>query len=90
MEKMMGHADTPVRRIFNYASDHFHEKTCRSYRFKQLSASIKPMQNQNPGCISGVDFEVFDKSGQTGLAGQLRKCWDKPLKKVFFSSTPRV
>lgn len=23
MERMMGHADTPVRRIFNYASDHF-------------------------------------------------------------------
>ena len=23
MERMMGHADTPVRRIFNYASDNF-------------------------------------------------------------------
>ena len=23
MERMMGHADTPVRRVFNYASEHF-------------------------------------------------------------------
>ncbi len=80
MEKMMGRADTPVRRIFNYASDHF--ATHLPIVYVQTVVGLNENGKlQTYGLFIGDDFEVFDKAASLSLQVNF-KMVDKPLKKV--------
>lgn len=81
MEKMMGRADTPVRRIFNYASDHF--ATHLPIVYVQTVVGLNENGKlQTYGLFIGDDFEVFDKAASLSLQVNF-KMVDKPLKKVL-------
>lgn len=81
MEKMMGRADTPVRRIFNYASDHY--ATHLPIVYVQTVVGLNENGKlQTYGLFIGDDFEVFDKAASLSLQVNF-KMVDKPLKKVI-------
>ncbi len=81
MEKMMGRADTPVRKIFNYASEKFasHLPVVYVQTVVGLNESGKL---QTYGLYIGDDFSVFDKAAKLSLQVNFRMV-DKPLKKVI-------
>jgi len=80
MERMMGHADTPVRRIFNYASEHFAKQLPIVY-VQTVVGLNKEGVLQTYGLFIGDDFSVFDKAAK--LSQQVNfEMLDKPLTKV--------
>jgi nickel-dependent lactate racemase len=80
MERMMGHADTPVRRIFNYASEHFSNHLPIVY--VQTVVGLNENGNlQTYGLFIGDDFSVFDQAAKLSLQVNF-KMLDKPLSKV--------
>ncbi|MEZ5103006.1 MAG: lactate racemase domain-containing protein [Draconibacterium sp.] len=80
MEKMMGRADTPVRRIFNYASEHFAKHLPIVY-VQTVVGLNKQGKLQTYGLFIGDDFSVFDKAAKLSLQVNFEMV-DKPLKKV--------
>lgn len=80
MEKMMGRADTPVRKIFNYASDHF--ATHLPIVYVQTVVGVNQSGKlQTYGLFIGDDFSVFDKAASLSLKVNFEMV-DKPLQKV--------
>jgi nickel-dependent lactate racemase len=80
MEKMMGRADTPVRRIFNYAS----EKISAGLPIVYVQTVVglnKQGKLQTYGLFVGDDYSVFDKAAKLSLLVNFEMV-DKPLKKV--------
>ncbi len=67
MERMMGHADTPVRRIFNYASDHFTNNLPIVYVQTVVGLDKSDGKIKCRGLYIGDDFEVFDKAAKLAL-----------------------
>jgi nickel-dependent lactate racemase len=66
MERMMGRADTPVRRVLNYASEHFAKNMPIVY--------VQTVVNKNDkgelvmrGLFIGDDNECFDKAAELSL-----------------------
>jgi len=80
MEKMMGHADTPVRRVFNYASEHFANHLPIVYVLTVVGIN-RQGQLQTYGLFIGDDFSVFDKAAKLSLQVNF-DLLDKPLNKV--------
>ncbi len=80
MEKMMGRADTPVRRIFNYASEHFATHLPIVY-VQTVVGMNRQGKLQTYGLFVGDDFEVFDKAARLSLQVNFEMV-EKPLKKV--------
>ena len=80
MEKMMGRADTPVRKIFNYASDHFAAHLPIMY-VQTVVGLNKEGKLQTYGLFIGDDFSVFDKAAKLSLQVNFEMV-EKPLKKV--------
>ena len=80
MEKMMGRADTPVRKIFNYASEHFAANLPIVY-VQTVVGLNKHGKLQTYGLFIGDDFEVFDKAAKLSLQVNFEMV-EKPLKKV--------
>ena len=80
MERMMGHADTPVRRIFNYASEYFSNHLPIVY-VQTVVGLNKEGVLQTYGLFIGDDFSVFDKAAKLSLQVNFEML-DKPLKKV--------
>jgi nickel-dependent lactate racemase len=80
MEKMMGRADTPVRKVFNYASDHFAAHLPVVYVLTVVGQN-KQGRLQTFGLFIGNDFEVFDKAARLSLEVNFEMV-EKPLKKV--------
>ncbi len=80
MEKMMGRADTPVRKIFNYASDHFAAHLPIVY-VQTVVGLNKAGKLQTYGLYVGDDFSVFDKAAKLSLEVNFEMV-EKPLKKV--------
>lgn len=80
MEKMMGRADTPLRKIFNYASEHFAAHLPILYVLTVVGLN-KAGKLQTYGLFIGDDFEVFDKAASLSLLTNFEML-DKPLKKV--------
>lgn len=80
MEKMMGRADTPVRKIFNYASENFavHLPILYIQTVVGVNADGKL---QTYGLFIGDDFEVFDKAAKLSLQVNFQMV-EKPLQKV--------
>ncbi len=81
MEKMMGRADTPVRKIFNYASEHFSGHLPIVY-VQTVVGLNKFGKLQTYGLFVGDDFSVFDKAAKLSLQVNFEMV-EKPLKKVI-------
>ena len=81
MERMMGHADTPVRRIFNYASEHFASHLPIVY-VQTVVGLNKDGDLQTYGLFIGDDFSVFDKAAKLSLKVNFEML-DKPLNKAI-------
>lgn len=81
MERMMGHADTPVRKIFNYASDNFTNHLPILYVQTVVGLDKSDGKVKTRGLFIGDDYEVFDKAAKLSLQVNFEML-DKPLKKV--------
>ncbi len=80
MEKMMGRADTPVRKILNYASENFASHLPIIY-VQTVVGLNKDGVLQTYGLFIGDDFSVFDKAAKLSLEVNFEMV-EKPLKKV--------
>ncbi len=80
MEKMMGRADTPVRKIFNYASENFSNHLPIIY-IQTVVGLNKAGDLQTYGLFIGDDFSVFDKAAKLSLKVNFEML-DKPIKKA--------
>ncbi|MGD9931473.1 MAG: lactate racemase domain-containing protein [Mangrovibacterium sp.] len=81
MERMMGHADTPVRKVFNYASEHFTQNLPILYVQTVVGLDKTDGKIKCRGLFIGDDFEVFDKAAKLSLDVNFEML-DRPLKKV--------
>lgn len=82
MEKMMGRADTPVRKVFNYATEHFASHLPIIYVQTVVGLNKTTGELQTYGLFIGDDFEVFDKAAALSLQVNFEMV-EKPLKKVL-------
>ncbi len=80
MEKMMGHADTPVRRIFNYASEHYLQDLPIVYVLTVVGVN-KEGKLQTYGLFVGDSLDVFDLAAKLSLQVNFQML-DQPLDKV--------
>lgn len=80
MEKMMGRADTPVRKVFNYASENFAGHLPIVY-VQTVVGLNKQGRLQTYGLFIGDDFSVFDKAAKLSLLVNFEMV-NAPLKKV--------
>lgn len=87
MEKMMGHADTPVRRIFNYASEHFSNHLPIVYVQTVVGLDKTDGKIKTRGLFIGDDFEVFDLAAKLALQVNFEML-EVPLKKVVVYLDP--
>jgi hypothetical protein len=87
MERMMGHADTPVRRIFNYASDHFAAHLPIVYVQTVVGLDKTDGKVKCRGLFVGDDYSVFDKAAKLALEVNF-DLLDRPLKKVVVYLDP--
>jgi nickel-dependent lactate racemase len=81
MERMMGRAETPVRKIFNYATDHFASHLPIVYIQTVVGVDEKG-ELATRGLFVGDDFEVFTKAAELSLKVNFDMV-EKPLKKVI-------
>lgn len=87
MEKMMGRADTPVRRIFNYATDHFAKHLPIVYVQTVVGLDKTDGKIKTRGLFIGDDFEVFNKAAKLALQVNFEML-EAPLKKVVVHLDP--
>jgi nickel-dependent lactate racemase len=80
MEKMMGRADTPVRKVFNYASEKFAKHLPIIY-VQTVVGLNEQGRLQTYGLFIGDDFEVFNKAAKLSLQVNFEMV-EKPLQKV--------
>ena len=86
MERMMGRADTPVRRVLNYASDNFAEHMPIVY----VQTVVGKDENGKlvvRGLYIGDDFECFKLAADLSLQVNFQML-DNPLKKVVVYLDP--
>ncbi|MBI1932794.1 MAG: DUF2088 domain-containing protein [Ignavibacteriales bacterium] len=86
MERMMGKADTPVRRVLNYASDNFAEHLPIVY----IQTVVGKDENGKlvvRGLYIGDDFECFKLAADLSLQVNFQML-DNPLKKVVVYLDP--
>ena len=81
MERMMGRADTPVRKLFNYASENFAKHLPIVYVLTVVGVNREGKQ-QTYGLFVGDDFDVFDLAAKLSLEVNFQMV-EKPLKKVL-------
>jgi nickel-dependent lactate racemase len=81
MERMMGRADTPVRRVFNYATEKYLKNLPIVYVLTVVGVNGKGEQ-QTYGLFVGDDLEVFDHAAKLSLEVNFVMV-EKPLKKVI-------
>lgn len=81
MERMMGRADTPVRRVFNYGSEHFAKDLPIYYALTVVSkGGVK-------GLFCGFDTKCFEEAADLALQENFLLL-DAPLKKVLVYLDP--
>jgi nickel-dependent lactate racemase len=80
MERMMGRAKTPVREIFNYASEKFALNLPIIYVLTVVGVN-ESGKLQTYGLFIGDDYTLFDKAARLSLQVNFEMV-DKPLKKV--------
>lgn len=81
MERMMGRSDTPVRKVFNYATDNFLKDLPIVYVLTVVGVNNKGEQ-QTYGLFVGDDVEVFNVAAELSLKVNFVMV-EKPLKKVL-------
>ncbi|MGH2272524.1 lactate racemase domain-containing protein [Anaerohalosphaeraceae bacterium U12dextr] len=85
MERIMGRADTPVRRVLNYASDHFAKHLPIVYIQTVVEATgTGPIVR---GLFIGDDVECFNRAAALSLKVNFQML-DEPLKKVVVYLDP--
>jgi len=86
MERMMGRADTPVRKVLNYASENFAKDLPIIYI---LTVVVKDDSNNLVlrGLFIGNDYECFEKAAELSLKVNFIML-DEPLKKVVVYLDP--
>ena len=87
MEKMMGHADTPVRRIFNYASEEYLKDLPIVYVLTVVGVN-KVGKLQTYGLFVGDSLDVFDMAAKLSLQVNFQMV-DEPLDKVVVWLDPK-
>jgi len=86
MERMMGRADTPVRRVLNYASDNFAKDLPIIY----ILTVIGRDEDNNlvmRGLFIGDDYECFEMAAELSLQVNF-EMFDEPLKKIVVYLDP--
>ena len=86
MEKMMGRADTPVRKVLNYASEHFAKHLPIIY----VLTVVDKIENGDliiKGLYIGDDYECFRLAADLSLKVNF-ELLDEPLKKVIVYLDP--
>jgi nickel-dependent lactate racemase len=86
MERIMGRADTPVRKILDYASEHFGKQLPIVYVLTVLGKDDKGVLKTR-GLFIGDDRECFDSAAELSLKVNFIKL-PKPLKKVVVYLDP--
>ena len=86
MERMMGRADTPVRRVLNYASDHFAKDMPIVY-VQTVIGRDDSGKLVVRGLFIGDDEECFLKAAELSLQVNFQML-EKPLKKVVVYLEP--
>ncbi len=81
MERMMGRADTPVRRVFNYATEKFLKGLPILYVLTVVGVNEEGAQ-QTYGLYVGDDLEVFERAAQLSLEVNFVMV-ERPLKKTL-------
>ena len=87
MEKMMGRAQTPVRRIFNYASHHFAKHLPILYILTVVALDQDDGKLKVRGLYIGDDKEVFKAAATLSLQVNFNML-DRPMKKVVVFLDP--
>ncbi len=86
MEKIMGRADTPVKRVLNYGSDHFAKDLPIVYVLTVVDKDDKGNLAVK-GLYAGDDIECFNLAAKLSLEVNFVML-DKPLKKVVVYLNP--
>ena len=86
MERMMGRADTPVRRVLNYASEHFAKHMPIIYVLTVVARGDDGKLKVR-GFYIGDDMECFNLASALSLKVNFRML-DEPLKKVVVYLDP--
>ena len=85
MERIMGRASTPVRKVLNYASENFTKQLPIVYLQTVISEGEDGLQMR--GLYIGDDFECFDKASALSLETNFRMM-DREMKKVIVYLDP--
>jgi nickel-dependent lactate racemase len=85
MERIMGRADTPVRKVLNYASDHFAKHLPIVYIQTVVCATEDGLATR--GLFIGDDIECFNRAAALSLKVNFQML-EKPLKKVVVYLDP--
>jgi nickel-dependent lactate racemase len=85
MERIMGRASNPVRKVLNYASDNFTNHLPIVYLQTVISAGADGLQMR--GLYAGDDFECFEKAAALSLQVNFQML-DREMKKVVVYLDP--
>lgn len=86
IERIMGRADTPVRRVLNYASENFTGELPIVYILTVIGRDEKGKLVMR-GLYIGDDYECFEKASELSLKINI-EMFDMPLKKVVVYLDP--
>ncbi|MCX7984519.1 MAG: lactate racemase domain-containing protein [Bacteroidetes bacterium] len=87
MERIMGRADNPVRRVYNYASDHFGDQLPPIYYVLTVVSRGDDGQLKVRGLYIGNDIECFYRAAELSLKVNFLML-EQPLKKVVVYLDP--
>lgn len=87
MERIMGRADTPVRRLFNYGSDHFGHLLPQIVYIQTVVGRAQEGGLAVRGLYVGSDIEVFNKAAALSLEVNFQMV-PKPFKKCVVYLDP--
>jgi len=85
MERIMGRADTPVRRVLNYASEHFAKHLPIVYVLTVVGSSENGPITR--GLFIGDDLECFNKAAELSLKVNFQML-DEPIQKAVVYLDP--
>jgi nickel-dependent lactate racemase len=80
MERIMGRADTPVRRVLNYASEHFAQRLPIVYVQTVISTNAHS-ELALRGLYAGDDVECFQRASELSLQVNFEML-DRPIRKA--------
>lgn len=87
MERIMGRADTPVRKLFNYGSDHFGDQLPQTVYVQTVVGRAPQGGMAVRGLYIGDDIEVFNRAAALSLEVNFEML-AKPLKKCVVYLDP--